>query len=71
MPQQTADIIALILAIVVAAVTLLMGLTLLYVSVTNPDQDVSIAIDAMGRILSVLVSALVGYMAGRRVTNGH
>ena len=71
-PRQTADLIALILSIVVAVVTVLTAITLLYIEVTHPDQDTGSAAEAISRILSVLIAALVGYMAGRRVNgNGH
>lgn len=71
MPRQTADVIALILAIVVAVVVLLTAVALLYIEVTHPDQDTGKAADAIGRIISVLVAALVGYMAGRVTKNGN
>lgn len=67
MPRQTADIVALILALVVAVVTVLTAVVLLYLAVTSPEQDMAGAADAVGRIVGVLVGALVGYMAGRRV----
>lgn len=71
MPKQTPDLVALILACIVAAVTLLTALTLLFVSVVRPEQDVSRAAEAIGNILGVLIAALVGYLAGRRVSNGN
>lgn len=67
MPRRTADVIALVLALVVALVVLLTTVTLLWLKVTNPSSDTGQAADAIGRITSVLVAALVGYMAGRRV----
>jgi hypothetical protein len=71
MPHQTADVIALILAVVVAIVVITTTLALLYIEVTHPDQDTISAADAIGRIISVIVAALVGYMAGRRVNGLH
>jgi hypothetical protein len=52
---------------VVAVVTLLTALTLAYTKIVHPEINGDQAFDAMGRIISVLVGALVGYMAGRRV----
>lgn len=66
MPRQTADLVALILAGVVGFVTTATAGALLYISITNPGQDVSKAAEAIARILSVIIAALVGYMAGRR-----
>jgi hypothetical protein len=71
MPQQTADLVALILAGIVAIVTVITAISLLYVSITNPEQDIGRAAEAISRIISVIIAALVGYMAGRRVTNGN
>jgi uncharacterized membrane protein len=71
MKRTPADTVALILAVVVALVTITTALTLLYISITNPDQDIGRAAEAIGRIISVMIAALVGYMAGRRITNGN
>ncbi len=70
MPRRTADLIALLLACVVSLVVLATAFTLLYISITNPRQDTGYAADAISRIISVLVAALVGYMAGRRMNGG-
>ena len=67
MPRQTADVIALILACVVAIVIVLTTLTLLYLSVTGSIASTGFAADAISRFVSVIIAALVGYMAGRRV----
>lgn len=73
MPRRTVDLIALILVLIVAAVVIPTVLVALYISLTNPTQDVSRVADALGRIISVIIAALVGYMAGRRLNgaNGH
>lgn len=70
MPRQTADLVALILAFVVAAVILSTTFALLYVSITDSTANVAFAADAISRFVSVIIAALVGYMAGRRV-NGN
>lgn len=70
MVGNTADLVALILAAVVAVVIVLTTIALLYLAVTGSDQDMSQASDAISRFISVIIAALVGYMAGRRV-NGH
>ena len=69
MPRHTADIVALMLAFVVVVVTILTAISILYIQITNPSQDVSRGADAIGRIISVITAALVGYMAGRRITS--
>jgi len=70
-PRQTADVIALVLVIVVAVVVISTTLAILYIQLVNPAQDVARAADAIGRIVSVIVAALVGYMAGRQIRNGN
>ena len=69
--RQGADTVALILAVVVAVVVIATTAAVLYIKVTHPDQDTMSAVEAIGRIVSVLVAALVGYMAGRRVNGNH
>ena len=71
MPRNTADTVALILTGVVAIVTVITAMALLYVSIVSPGQDITRAAEAVSRILSVLIAALVGYMAGRRVNGTH
>ncbi len=63
MPRQTADLIALILAVVVAIVIVLTTVVLLWLSING--QQASLAADAISRFISVIIAALVGYMAGR------
>jgi protein-S-isoprenylcysteine O-methyltransferase Ste14 len=72
MPRQTADTVALILAVVVAIVVLATAFALLYLELTGNGGGNLRASEAIGRIISVLIAALVGYMAGRRINgNGH
>ena len=70
MPRQTADIVALILAGTVAIVVIATTLTLLYLRLSNPTADPIPAAMSIGRLVEVIVAALIGYMAGRRI-NGH
>ena len=67
MHRQTGDLVALILASVVAVVIITTTLTMLYIAVTGSDADVSLASDAISRFISVIIAALVGFMAGQRV----
>lgn len=67
MPRQTADLVALILVITVAIVIITTTVALLYIAFTGSDTDTGYAADAISRFISVIIAALVGYMAGRRV----
>lgn len=71
MPRQTADLVALILAGVVAIVVVGTTAAILWQEITDADYRATDAADAIGRIIGVLVGALVGYMAGRTVKNGN
>lgn len=72
MPRQTPDVIALILAVTVGFVVVLTTMALLFQRLMNPSSDPVPTAQAIGQIVAVLVGALVGYMAGRRVNgNGH
>ena len=72
-PQQrnTANTVALILAVVVAVVVLLTTVGLLWLQITRPGTDTAYAAEQISRIVGVLVAALVGSMAGRRYSNGN
>jgi hypothetical protein len=70
-PQNTADLVALILAGIVAITVVGTVAALLFIELRSPDQDTSGAADAISRITSVLVAALVGFMAGRKVNGNH
>lgn len=70
MPRQTPDLVALILASTVAIVVISTTLALLYLRLTQPDADATPAAMSIGRLVEVIVAALIGYLAGRRV-NGH
>jgi hypothetical protein len=43
----------------------------LYIRVTNPEQDVVEAADAIGRIIGIIIAMLAGYIAGRRINGYH
>lgn len=65
--RQTADLVALMLAGIVAVAVIGTVLVILWNELTIPGYDASAAADGIGKIVSTLVGALVGYMAGRRV----
>ncbi len=65
MPRETADTIALVLVVVVAIVIVATTAALLYIAITGSDQDTGFAADAISRFVSVIIAALVGYMAGK------
>lgn len=65
MPKQTADLIAIIFALVVAFAVVTTTAALLWIKLTRPAQDTLYAAEVVSRFVSVLVAALVGYMAGR------
>ena len=67
MPRQTADLVALILTLVVAVVVIVTAFALIYLELTGKGGNNLRASEAVSRIISVLIAALVGYMAGRRV----
>ncbi len=71
MQRETADLVALILVCVVAIVIVSTTLALLYIALSGSDTSVAYAADAISRFVSVIIAALVGYMAGRRINNGH
>lgn len=72
MQRPIGDLIALLLTGVVALAVGGTVLVLLWNELTIPGYNASDAADAMGKIISTLIGALVGYMAGKRSNgNGH
>lgn len=71
MRRTTADTVALILASTVAIVVIATTLALLYLRLTQPSVDPTPAAMSIGRLVEVMVAALIGYMAGRRVNGQH
>jgi hypothetical protein len=69
--RPTADLIALALTAVVVVVVLMTTAAILYIRLTHPEQDVVSAADAIGRIISVIVALLAGFIAGRRSNGVH
>jgi small neutral amino acid transporter SnatA (MarC family) len=67
MPRQTSDLVALILAVVVAFVIIATTIVLLWLALTGQRSAMGTAADAISRFVSVIIAALVGYMAGRQV----
>ena len=65
------DTVALILTVTVAVVVIGTAAVVLILEVLRPQQGHAAATEAIGRIVSVLVAALVGYMAGRASVNGN
>jgi hypothetical protein len=65
--RQTADLVALILASVVAVAVVGTVLVILWNELTVPEYDAGDAADGISKIISTLIGALVGYMAGRKV----
>lgn len=68
--RDTADLVALILAILVVVVVMLTAVVLLWIEIVHPEQDTGDAADFVGRVVATLIAALVGYMAGRSTTPG-
>lgn len=70
--MRPADYVALIFALVVAVVVIGTAAVVLVIELRSPDQDTSAGAEAIGRLVSVMVALLAGYIAGRsRNGNGH
>lgn len=63
--RSTADLVVLWLAGVIGAMVILGGIGLLAVILFRPDVDTSRLMSAISENVTVIVGALIGYLAGR------
>ena len=63
--RPTADVVVLILTVVAAASVLLVGVGLFALALVRPGTDVTAALEALAAVLTLLIGAVVGYLAGR------
>ena len=68
-PRTSADYIATAFAIAVCVCLVVIALGLVVIALFT-DDPISEAVAAMSEVLASLVSALIGYMAGRGVARG-
>jgi hypothetical protein len=65
--RPTADLIVLALTGLVAVILTLTVLSLLVSEIWYPDRDLGMLADRIAAIVSSLIAAIVGYLAGRGV----
>lgn len=59
------DFVVFAFVSIVAILLIVSGLTLAILAFTNPDRDTSSSIGALADIVTTLIGALVGFMAGK------
>lgn len=69
--RSTSDLIALMLTATVGIVVVLTTIVVLAVQITEPEEDVTDAADAIGKIIAVIVGVIAGFIAGRKSGNGN
>jgi hypothetical protein len=69
--RPTPDLIVLALTAVVVLVLIVTVFALVVTEIWYPDRDQTDLAKRVGQIMSSLVAAIVGYLAGRGVTNGN
>lgn len=69
--RPTPDLIVIGLTIIVGAILLVTTATLVISEIWYPDRDLAQLGDRIATITSSLIAAIVGYLAGRGVTNGN
>jgi mannitol-specific phosphotransferase system IIBC component len=67
--RPTPDLIVFILTVVVAVCVFALVVALLVSSIWFPDHDVASLSQRVGTILSSLIGAIIGYLAGRSVND--
>jgi len=64
--KPIADLVLLAFIIMLGALLVTVGAGLVVVAITRPDIDLTGALNQLGNVLSVMVGAILGYVAGRR-----
>lgn len=64
--RPTSDIVVLILATIIGITVLLAGLGIVLVELIRPEVDTSESVAAFSDVVSAIVGAVVGYLAGKR-----
>lgn len=67
--RPTPDLIVLGLTVLVAIVLIAVTITLIVSEFWHPERDLGQLADRIATILSSLIAAIVGYLAGRGVTD--
>lgn len=68
--RPTPDLIVIALTVVVAVCIVGLAAAVIISSIWFPSHDVASLTQRIGTILSSLIGAIVGYLAGRGVSNG-
>lgn len=63
--RSTSDLVILWFAIVVGVVIMLGGLAVVALQITRPDVDTSTMLEAITENLTLILGAVIGYLAGR------
>ena len=69
--RPTPDLIVIGLTIIVGVILLVTTATLVISEILYPDRELAQLGDRIATITSSLIAAIVGYLAGRGVTNGN
>ena len=64
--RSVTDIILIIITATVGASLIVITVAIIVFAITEPDFDIEQAITALGNLLTLMVGAVVGYLAGKR-----
>ena len=68
--RPASDTVVLILAVGISATLMIAAAGIVMVTLLQPERDLTATIDAMSRLLTVIVGVIVGYLAGLRRPEG-
>lgn len=66
--RPTADLVVLYLAGVVGTILIITTLAVIFIALFHPQADEGRVIQRIGTLVSNIIGAIIGYMAGRGVT---
>ena len=68
--RPTSDLVIVFLAAIVGFVMVVMVVGVMVLKIAHPDEDVDANLRVIADVLTVLVGAVVGYVAGKATVNG-
>ena len=64
--RSTSDIIVMLLTVVVCVILVIAMVGLIVLEIYRPNTDIGLLSQRVGTLISSLIGAIIGYLAGRR-----
>jgi purine-cytosine permease-like protein len=68
--RPTSDLVIVFMAGIIGLCVILGVLGLVALKIADPDEDIDTSVKVIGDILTVMLGAVIGFVAGKASTNG-